>query len=219
MPLAEAQFPIIQTFKNSTASGWSFLGSAELTGDGSPDPIGDGWLRLTAASGSQAGSAIYGTAFSTTNGIVATFQYATYGGDGADGFSFYLIDGSTATPTVGGLGGALGYASNFAYNPDQNGVTNGYVGIAFDEWGNFADPEVGSGGPGRTPELIAIRGSGSLLAGFNYLTGSAITGAPFNGVDGVTRANARWARIYIVNGKISVQIDPGSGYSDDYQPV
>jgi len=98
-----------QDFRSGSAPGWLLTG-ATLT-SGAPDPAGDGWLRLTNATTDQAGSAIYdSTAFPSSGGLQVSFTYATYGGTGADGFTFYLIDGSTAVPTIGAVGGALGYA-------------------------------------------------------------------------------------------------------------
>jgi len=170
--------PITESFRNATASGWIISGSAILT-SGDPDSAGDGWLRLTNTGKNQAGSAIYDVAFSSTDGTEITFYYATWGGTHADGISFYLIDGSVS-PTVGGTGGALGYAwkhvpSDGFYEP---GVTGGVLGVGLDEWGNFAnnldvdaDP-YGTGGIGRSSGLT-IRGPGNLheaSPGFPYLT-------------------------------------------------
>jgi len=107
---------VTETFRNSSASNWLLLGSACLTAGGTnvcataptSEGNGNGWLRLTSNGIWQSGSAIYNTAFSSTGGIQVTFTYATYGGTGADGISFYLIDGSTTSPTIGGQGGSLG---------------------------------------------------------------------------------------------------------------
>jgi len=166
---AAPKVTINETFRNGTATGWNLSGSATLT-SGGVDPAGAGWLRLTSTANNQAGSAIYNTAFSSSDGVRATFTYATYGGSGADGISFYLIDGATAAPTVGAAGGSLGY-SWWNTNPFQNGVTNGYVGIGFDEWGNFSHSDFGACGagacPGRVANSVTIRGSGNLNTGFN----------------------------------------------------
>ena len=108
---ARAQFPITQSFTGATAAGWTLLGSAVLTANGHGDAAGAGWLRLTDATTNKAGTAYYNTAFPSTYGIVATFDYADYGGNHADGFSVFLIDGATASPDVGSSGGPLGYAA------------------------------------------------------------------------------------------------------------
>ena len=225
--VSHAQFPINETFKNSSATGWNLLGNAILTsGNGTiGDATGAGWLRLTGATTSQAGSAIYNTGFSSSSGIVVTFVYADYGGTNADGFSFYLIDGTTASPTVGAPGGPLGYAAKYSNSsstcPNTStltetnpGVTNGYVGIGFDEWGNFSDCQSGYNSPGQTAHSVVIHGSGSTTAkAFRYLTGTQISASPFSKtIDGVSRASARPIRISIINQKIKVEMDFGSGY-------
>ncbi|MBM3127570.1 MAG: hypothetical protein FJ009_02930 [Chloroflexi bacterium] len=208
---AAPKVTINETFRNGTASGWNLSGSATLT-SGGVDPAGAGWLRLTSATNDQAGSAIYNTAFSSSDGVRATFTYATYGGSGADGFSFYLIDGATAVPTLGAAAGSLGY-SWWNTSPFQNGVTNGYVGIGFDEYGNFSNQDFGACGagacPGRVANSVTIRGSGNLNTGFNYLTRASASIAT------ASRAGAKRARITISAGAtkyITVEIDSGSGF-------
>ncbi|MBK9519957.1 MAG: Ig-like domain repeat protein [Anaeromyxobacter sp.] len=221
---ARAQFPITESFMNATAPGWVLQGSASLTAP-SIDTAGQGWLRLTPATGNQAGSAIYNTAFASTNGIAITFDYADYGGTGADGFSFYLINGTTISPTVGSNGGPLGYSGRFGGTAAQcangtqpvttPGVTNGYVGIGFDEFGNFSACESGYAAPGLTTHSVVIRGSGSLSTSraFRYLTGQAVNVAPYNTtIDNVQRAAPRKVRISIVNQRITTAMDFGAGF-------
>lgn len=206
---------ITESFTNDTAPGWILMGDAILT-SGVYDPSGDGWLRLTNASNSQAGTAIYDEAFPSTNGVQVTFQYASYGGyggtNGADGITFYLIDGATITPTVGSPGGSLGYSWDTADTPNKPGVTNGYVGIGLDEFGNFSNYGFGDcipSCPGWSPNQIVIRGSGSLYSGFNYLTS-----ASYNITTG-SRSGTKKVRITIPPGTpllITVEIDSGSGF-------
>ena len=209
--LAAPAFPetvsITETFMNDTAPGWLILGDAYLT-SGNVDPSGQGWLRLTEATNNRAGTAIYNTAFASTEGISVTFQYATYGGDGADGFTFYLIDGATVSPTVGAPGGSLGYSWRIE-PPAGPGVTNGYVGIGFDEYGNFSNVGYGDCNPscpGPSPDRVAIRGSGSLNTGFNFLINAS---AP---IETGSRANAHTVNIEIVDQMITVRMDSGSGF-------
>ncbi|MDE3070594.1 MAG: hypothetical protein KGJ43_07685, partial [Acidobacteriota bacterium] len=73
-------FPIEETFTNATFgnANWKKGGSAELT---ATEP-GNGWLRLTKAEGSKFGYAYYNEAFPSTNGVLAEFEYADYGGTG-----------------------------------------------------------------------------------------------------------------------------------------
>ena len=201
--------PITESFRTDTAAGWILEGDAALTSGGA-DPAGAGWLRLTNAVDWQAGSAIYTTPFSSTEGVQATFTYATYGGTGADGITFYLIDGATASPTVGGLGGALGYS--WAGDSGTDGVTGGYVGIGFDECGNFSHWDFGDCNPwcpGSMPNSVTLRGSGNLGTGFNYLTHASHT------IETGDRAGAYRVRITIPPGMpllITVEIDSGSGF-------
>ena len=222
---ARAQFPITETFTGTSAPGWLLLGNAQLTGNGTIDPVGSGWLRLTSALDNEAGSAIYDTAFASSDGIVITFDYADYGGSGADGFSVYLIDGTTASPTVGSPGGPLGYAGKYTFHGSTcttagsltetaPGVTNGYVGIGFDEYGNFSNCQSGYDGPGLTPQSVVVRGSGSgATPGFTYLAGAQVSASPFNAtIDDVPRSSARHVRISVVNEMITAEVDFGSGY-------
>ncbi len=198
---------ITETFMNDTAPGWFLDGDALLT-SGGVDPSGQGWLRLTDDTGDQAGSAIYDTPFSSNDGISVTLQYATYGGSGADGFTFYLIDGETVSPTVGAPGGALGYSYNHE-SPIAPGVTNGYVGIGFDEFGNFSNQNYGDCNPscpGQSPDTVAIRGSGTLDTGFNFLINNPAT------IETGDRSGAHTVNIVIVDQLITVRMDSGSGY-------
>ncbi len=192
----------------ATAKGWTLKGNATLT-SGGVDPAGAGWLRLTSASATQAGSAIFDTAFSSSDGAQITFSYATYGGNGADGISFYLIDGTAAT-TVGAPGGGLGY-SRITDPTVTPGVTGGYLGVGLDEYGNFAKDTSGTCNPscpGQSPNHVTIRGSGSLNTGFNYLTQQGFT------IGTTDRAGAKRVRITVSPDPvtITVEIDSGSGF-------
>ncbi len=170
-PVTADVFPITETFRYSTVGpGWILGGHATLTG-GTLDPEGDGWLRLTSKTTNQNGYAIYDQAFDSTRGLVITFEYLTWGGTGADGLTFFLYDGSIPASSFkpGGYGGSLGYAQRCGIT----GLTGGYVGIGIDEFGNFSNPtECRVGGPGRRPNAVAVRGPGSGMSGYAYLTGA-----------------------------------------------
>lgn len=206
---AWSAFSLNETFRNSTASNWLLLGNATLTSGGA-DTTGAGWLRLTATGNNEAGSAIYNTPFSSSDGLQATFTYATYGGSGADGFAFYLIDGSTGSPTVGAKGAGLGYSREAAIN----GVTNGYLGIGFDEWGNFAIAAAGTCvqvacNSGNVNNTVAIRGSGSLQAGFDLYSKQTIASVT------ALRTQNRKVRITLTPAPtiaVTVELDSGSGF-------
>src|SRR6185312_4329725 len=61
--------------------------------------------------------------------------------EGADGMSFFLMDGSvdmtnSAIDHIGSWGGSLGYSCSNV-NPDYHGMVGAYLGLGIDEWGNF----------------------------------------------------------------------------------
>ncbi len=171
--MALAQAVVTETFKNATTTNpdWTFAGTGFTPGltSGSADPAGDGWLRLTSTGGNQATSAYYNNAFTAANATVyASFDYASWGGSGADGLVFFLFDGSQ-TFAVGANGGSLGYAQK----PGVSGLNGGYLGVAVDEFGNFSNPTEGRvGGIGFTPDSFAVRGPGSGTTGYDYLGGT-----------------------------------------------
>ncbi len=165
-----AQFPYVESFKNSTARGVVFGGapSAFLTAAGSSstggpaiDRNGDGYLRLTNATTNQKGYVYNTTTFPSTDGLKVEFEYCIYGGNGADGISFFLFD-ATANPfNIGGFGGSLGYAQITTTNPVSPGVSKGYLAVGLDEFGNFSNPNEGrQGGTLQLPGSITLRGKG-----------------------------------------------------------
>ncbi len=193
-----------------------------------PEPVGSGALRLTENVGNQSNFVIFNQALATDAGLDVTFDFFSYGGgtSGADGISFFLIDGREATPTAGGLGGSLGYAQRLN-NPPQNGLSRGYVAIGFDEFGNFANPidegdvtntPIRDGGPGFRPNAVTIRGLGNGTTGYRFIQSSTITGGNTlaNTDPGATRdASRRTARIiFRPDGFLSVEIDFDGGTDD-----
>ncbi|MDB5119520.1 MAG: hypothetical protein JWN56_738 [Sphingobacteriales bacterium] len=171
-----AQFPYFESFKNKTAPGVTFGGDpvAYLTAN-SIDPDGDGYLRLTSNDLFQKGYIYSDRIFPSTFGLKVDFEYFTYGGNGADGITFFLFD-AAAEPAIGSFGGSLGYAQ-FSNNAVATtpGVSKGYLGIGLDEYGNFSNPSEGrQGGPGFKPGSVTIRGQGdgaALTSGnYSYLT-------------------------------------------------
>ena len=119
--------PVFESCKNETMPGWVLGGSAVLT-SGNPDPDGEGWLRLTGIGDNEFGYAYYDTEFHSSYGIVVSFEYTAWGGDGADGISFFLYDGTTTQSQfqIGDAGGSLG-STNGATSPQKTlpGVTMG----------------------------------------------------------------------------------------------
>jgi type IV pilus assembly protein PilY1 len=108
------------------------------------------------------GAIVSNFVFPTNQGLQITFKTVTYhgdnnGGHGADGISFYLLDGCMpiaggsvpsgcpASPVygsgstfsgIGAWGGSLAYTCSNA-NPPYDGLAGAYLGLGIDEWGNF----------------------------------------------------------------------------------
>ncbi|MDR7369230.1 HYR domain-containing protein, partial [Flavobacterium aquidurense] len=210
-----AQFPFFQSFKNNTAPGLQFGGSpvAFLTGgaglkNGYNDPIGSGYLRLTNSDGNQKGITWSDTyAFPSAYGMTISFEYYTHGGNGADGIAFILFDATASPVTAGAFGGSLGYAQRNS----EEGFSKGYLGIGIDEYGNFsANNEGKSGGVAVRSSNVTLRGKGTGLVGYPYLTSVQTTAlaSPFNVAGGdrtatdITKAGFR---------KMEVVLRPRSG--------
>jgi hypothetical protein len=180
---------------------------------GTPDADRQGVLRLTDNSTSQAAAVIYNQDIFSKAGVSIEFDYYQYGGAATgkgDGLSFFLIDGTTATPTAGGFGGSLGYANSTVNGVVQAGAAGGYLGVGFDAFGNFSSPTEGrTGGPGPTADVVAVRGSQS--TGYKYLTQSgAIAGGIDNSEAGATRDEASRRRVQIElsgTGVLNVRFD------------
>ncbi|HEY1898540.1 MAG TPA: PilC/PilY family type IV pilus protein [Steroidobacteraceae bacterium] len=159
-----------------------------------PDPDQSGALRFTNGSpfGNQERGAIVSTnAYSTSAGIQVTFKTVTYGGSGADGISFYLMDGcvpvagaimpascasnpiyptgSPNVPAIGATGGSLAFTCSNTNGPGSgtgvtyDGLTGGYLGLGIDEYGNFLNQgDNTASGYGFQPGRIGLRGGGAI---------------------------------------------------------
>jgi Ca2+-binding RTX toxin-like protein len=177
---------------------------------GTLDPVGQGVLRLTNASNDQAAFVLYNRALPANAGLSIVFDLFAYGGTGADGLSFFLIDGATSPTTAGAFGGSLGYA-NRTTPTVAPGVQGGFIGIGFDEFGNFSNPTEGrtgtAPGSGFVSDAVAIRGSQA--SGYTFLTNNQLAFGIDTPGAGVTRDQARRrVRIDITqSGLLSVQID------------
>jgi uncharacterized repeat protein (TIGR01451 family) len=197
-----AQFKVTQSFTGTSASGWTLTGNAFLTAP-SIDPVGSGWLRLTAAANLEKGVALYtGGSFAGAQPLIMKFNYVSWGGTGADGIGLFLYD-STQDMSGAQNGGGLGYCQG----------AGGYLGIGLDEYGNFSTGNsCTSGGPGFSPDSLVIRGP--IGTGNPYVTGIAVPG----GVDvpGVsTRPPARTVLVTLMpqgaGFSVSAQYQPASG--------
>ncbi len=187
-----------------TAAPSAAAGSVPACAGGPLDADGQGYLRLTPTAQFRSGYAIYNTAIPSGQGLSINFDMYQYGGNGADGVAFFLIDGSANPSAPGAFGGSLGYSSDSA----DPGIEGGYVGVGFDSFGNFSGNDHGTGGIGRTPNSVVIRGSEA--TGYQYVTGKVATG-PLMAAD---RSSAkRQVRISISTGNImTVAVNYGSGY-------
>ncbi len=199
-----------------------------------------GYLQLTDAANNKAGAVFYNRPIPASAGIDATFEIYQYGGTGADGITFFLVDGATQLTATGGLGGSLGYAQRNA----EPGILGGYVGIGFDVYGNFYDDGEGRGNgcpPGQrspstqsgpiAPNTVVVRGPGSGVVGYCYLRSTTDPASDPNrptstlpGVlAGTTLANAkRTVHLVISPGTsptITVQINFGSGFQTVLGPI
>jgi uncharacterized repeat protein (TIGR01451 family) len=213
-------FPVKETFSGSSAPDWKLDGSAKLDG---------GWLKLTPAETDKKGVALLQKAFPSTQGFTVEFDYAAYGGtkftDGhtgfdhyGDGFSAFLIDGGKDT-AAGATGPGLGYSCAFCKPGDPRpaprpGVTGGYIGVGFDEYGNYAGDAAGNGhgsepfggfdnALGYSPDSVSVRGSGDMNSGFEYLTGTK----PGAGIEGDRGAGKKVKLSYDGKGKLSVTLN------------
>jgi uncharacterized repeat protein (TIGR01451 family) len=162
---AQAQFKLSAPFTQSTQAGWTLTNAAYFTAP-SIDAAGSGWLRLTDAVNGERGNAQYtGGSFSSNQPLIIKFSYVSWGGSGADGLSLFLYD-STQDMSGSTVGGGLGYC----------GGAGGYLAIGLDEYGNFSNPGDNcgsqSGGPGPSPETLAIRGP--LSSSNQYVAGAAV---------------------------------------------
>jgi type IV pilus assembly protein PilY1 len=168
-------------------------GSAGVSGNSQtlPDPVGKGALRFTNGSPyghSENGAIVSAASFNAGQGIQITFKTVTYRGDsggagkdGADGMSFYLLDGSVSPSSalwngIGSWGGSLGYTCSNK-NPPYDGLIAAYLGLGIDEFGNFLNGQTlaagytGSNtatgdntayGYGYKPNRIGLRGAGNV---------------------------------------------------------
>ena len=157
--------------------------------DGSvPD---DTFLRGTAAfsggaisllEGSQGnnvtGALVNDTRFLTEGGLEASFRIQAGGAisGGANlyggGFSFFLVDADQFNAAVDPVGGTS--STNLGYR----GLTGGVIGIGFDRFGAFSNPEFPA-----VRDTILVRGPESL--GFPAL-GTPFDLGPFGGLDGTS---------------------------------
>ncbi len=203
---------------NRTDPRWVIGGSAFTTaGNQTTDatvPSGQGWLQLTGHSASDRDSVGYAyynrpLVFSPGESAKIEFDYACWGGgvynppyygQGADGLTVFVRDATTQHAfRPGGIGGALGYI----------GMPDGYLGLGFNEYVNFAS----------TPNTVALRGA---APDYKLLTSSAPNALTICDVNARSRPSpGHPGYIHIIitlgmRGNLSVSTDDGTTVIRDY---
>jgi autotransporter-associated beta strand protein len=169
------QTTFTESFTGTTAPGWVFGGNytPNLTAN-TIDTPGNGWLRLTDNATNRSTYALLDTEiFSVNAQIQIEMDYTFWNGTGADGITFFLIDGSVNASTFapGSYGGSLGYAQRTGTGAGP-GMDGGYLGFGFDNFGNYSNPTEGRvGGTGSVSNAIAVRGPES--SNWAFVNGSA----------------------------------------------
>lgn len=150
------------------------------------DQSGSGALQLTPDETGLEGGLAYGLSVPTTDGIDATFDAYQYGnpdGNDADGIGFFLAAANPADPqppaAIGSGGGDLGYSAE----GNSPGMTDGYLGIGLDVFGNYTNPTFEGTGctdpawdTGAFPNNVSVRGPGNGTVGYCMLTSTEATG-------------------------------------------
>lgn len=187
--------------------------------------MADQLIRLTNAENNASALVLFTKKVASSKGLKVEFDFYMYGGTGGDGISFMLLDASKGIPSgPGGLGGSLGYANRF----EEPGIKGGYLGVGFDTFGNWSNPRPKiegvferNGGPGQTPNSVALRGSEE--NDYVYLEGTDTL--PFNLAAGedATQAEAKRTALieFSLDGLLSISIDANQDgdYLDDGEAV
>jgi hypothetical protein len=136
---------------------------------GRPDAAGSGAFQITNNSGNQSGFGLFTRPLRTDKGLRVDFDMYQFnahpykdslGSRGGDGLTFFLLNGSASPASAGDAGGSLGYRN----------LPGAVIGLGFDEFGNFSNPQWGgTGGPGTTPNSVVLRGADS--TGYRYIAG------------------------------------------------
>jgi uncharacterized repeat protein (TIGR01451 family) len=187
-----------------TAGGRSDSGDIPSCHWKNADSRGRGVLRLTGNSRGQSGFVLYTKPVNATKGLYISFDMYQYDTTtprgGADGIGFVLINGAASPARAGDPGGWLGY----------RGLDGAYLGVGFDEWGNFSNRALWGSGPNRlVPDSVVIRGARS--ARYPYIVG---VHTPKMAVDG-SRNRSRARRHVVIkistSGVMTIAMDFGHG--------
>ncbi|MFI5837902.1 putative Ig domain-containing protein [Micromonospora sp. NPDC051300] len=204
-----------------SATNAACLSAAGNTGTGpllscpsATDTPGNGRLRLTPASTQRQGGVFGAVSVPTSQGLHVSFTSYQYGGSspGADGLAFVLAAVDPANPlapsVIGQPGGSLGYSA--AFTGRSVGLSNGYLGVGLDVYGNFSNsvyqgtgctnPAYISTTGGRVPGQVIIRGPGRNGAGYCAVNSTASsTSAPAIALRAATRSAAAVPVDVVVN--------------------
>lgn len=163
------------------AAGESAIGPCDDPGQTTapvPTPgVTPGWLQLTDNANYHVGGLLYNRPLPGNGGLEVTFEQYQYGGNGADGIGFFLVDGGVDLTHAGADGGSLGYAQRNL----TPGVDGGYLGVGLDAYGNFAGDgeQRGLGCPtaqqspvdpaGQVTDSVTLRGPGQDLDQYCFM--------------------------------------------------
>ncbi|WP_207533892.1 DUF7507 domain-containing protein [Desertivirga arenae] len=125
------EFPYYNSFKTSSTAGIVLGGDAKLTSNNG-DPLNAGVLRLTDNTINQTGYCYIDQTFPVAKGLKIEFEFFTWGGNQADGITFFLFAPS-GDFEAGQFGGGLGYSQKLG----KPGMKGGFLAIGIDEYGNF----------------------------------------------------------------------------------
>ncbi len=203
--------------------GQSTLGVCSSRMGSPPATATPGYLQLNDARNDRTGAMLYNRALPANGGIQITFEQYQFGGTGADGIGFFLVDGAANLTATGASGGSLGYAQKTGIP----GVHAGYLGVGLDSFGNFSNDLEGRGtgcptpspNSGLVPNAVGLRGPGEGETGYCWLTGVALPANQMLRSATATGANTasakRIVRITVTPGAtptVTVEIDFGAGF-------
>jgi hypothetical protein len=149
-----------QTISVATGSIVGCPHGAGRTDAGSFDDPGSGVLRLTDNRFMQSAMVLYNRPQKVSDGLDIRFNFAMHSGvvcpsarcgydvPGADGFSFFIKDGSNSDDSAGTGGGALGYALERSDSASR-GIRGGLLGVGFDFFGAYSIQNNPGLGPAR----------------------------------------------------------------------
>ena len=157
-----AQFYYQDGFSAGDMSDWT---AGTETAIGTTPALDDNWLRIIYPRENPISSYAYCDVSIPTTSASGSFtiQFDVtmwdifWGGTAEAGMTFFMADASVDPSSFngGGIGGSRGYANRNT----EPGLSGGYFGMALDNHGGFSEATQGRiGGPGFTPNSVAVRG-------------------------------------------------------------